>query len=534
MEDSGTEVEDRPQPEGNDITDNTSEDPENEDKEITNPTDNVNKFKVVGLVGQGVAAMRGSKKERPASVYQSQLIRGKRCDKAMEEEDMIMTKVTAERKKSFDGVKEFLIFLFSDVGLMVLCLLYAIIGARVFIAFELPNEEKNREIKKNVALDVIDRMDYMAEATWMWHKAKKPLNQSEFYRRVERDTKSLIKFITDGAANNNYDGEVETWDYAWTFPNTLLFTITIMTTVGYGHISPKTFNGQVFCIFYSLIGLPLFMFFMANIGNPMAEGLKYTYSRLCCRICRAKRRRSEFPRGSLKQHRRRIIDDVVGDEYYMPTDLVIIPIILCLAIIVGFLAIGTFIFHHWEKWDLVSSAYFSFITLSTIGFGDYVPSESFVIDSENPVTFIKMILAVSYTVIGMALLSMTISLIQEGVTLKAQSVGKKMGFGKTAKVKMDIVNIQKKKDVKDGLFIMDSVEDKHENEDTFNDVEDLKDPESLSPSTAATSLTSIKESIPGMVDNEDDVEEMTTEEDQKTEAVNNIIDEELDNLSDMD
>jgi len=534
MEDSGTEVEDRPQPEGNDITDNTSEYPENEDKEITNPTDNVNKFKVVGLVGQGVAAMRGSKKERPASVYQSQLIRGKRCDKAMEEEDMIMTKVTAERKKSFDGVKEFLIFLFSDVGLMVLCLLYAIIGARVFIAFELPNEEKNREIKKNVALDVIDRMDYMAEATWMWHKAKKPLNQSEFYRRVERDTKSLIKFITDGAANNNYDGEVETWDYAWTFPNTLLFTITIMTTVGYGHISPKTFNGQVFCIFYSLIGLPLFMFFMANIGNPMAEGLKYTYSRLCCRICRAKRRRSEFPRGSLKQHRRRIIDDVVGDEYYMPTDLVIIPIILCLAIIVGFLAIGTIIFHHWEKWDLVSSAYFSFITLSTIGFGDYVPSESFVIDSENPVTFIKMILAVSYTVIGMALLSMTISLIQEGVTLKAQSVGKKMGFGKTAKVKMDIVNIQKKKDIKDGLFIMDSVEDEHENEDTFNDVEDLKDPESLSPSTAATSLTSIKESIPGMVDNEDDVDEMTTEEDQKTEAVNNIIDEELDNLSDMD
>ena len=88
-----------------------------------------------------------------------------------------------------------------------------------------------------------------------------------------------------------------------------------------------------------------------------------------------------------------------------------------------------------QKWDLVSSAYFSFITLSTIGFGDYVPSESFVIDSENPVTFIKMILAVSYTVIGMALLSMTISLIQEGVTLKAQSVGKKMGFGKTAKVK---------------------------------------------------------------------------------------------------
>ena len=36
-------------------------------------------------------------------------------------------------------------------------------GAKVFIAFELPNEEQNREIKKNLALDVIDRMNYMTE-----------------------------------------------------------------------------------------------------------------------------------------------------------------------------------------------------------------------------------------------------------------------------------------------------------------------------------------------------------------------------------
>ena len=57
--------------------------------------------------------MSGEKKERPSSVYQSQLVKGKRCDKAREEDDMIMTKVTAERKKSFDGFKEFLIFLFS-------------------------------------------------------------------------------------------------------------------------------------------------------------------------------------------------------------------------------------------------------------------------------------------------------------------------------------------------------------------------------------------------------------------------------------
>ena len=36
-------------------------------------------------------------------------------------------------------------------------------GANIFIAFELPNEEQNREIKKNLALDVIDRMNYITE-----------------------------------------------------------------------------------------------------------------------------------------------------------------------------------------------------------------------------------------------------------------------------------------------------------------------------------------------------------------------------------
>jgi hypothetical protein len=38
---------------------------------------------------------------------------------------------------------------------------------------------------------------------------------------------------------------------------------------------------------------------------------------------------------------------------------------------------GAVIFSSWEEgWDLVIGSYFCFITLSTIGFGDYVPGSN--------------------------------------------------------------------------------------------------------------------------------------------------------------
>ena len=63
--------------------------------------------------------------------------------------------------------------------------------------------------------------------------------------KVEEDLHALVVKIVDAAGSVDYDGEVDTWSYSWTFPNALLFTITIMTTIGYGHIAPKSFEVRV-------------------------------------------------------------------------------------------------------------------------------------------------------------------------------------------------------------------------------------------------------------------------------------------------
>lgn len=44
---------------------------------------------------------------------------------------------------------------------------------------------------------------------------------------------------------------------------------------------------------------------------------------------------------------------------------------------VSMIGIGTVVFHIIEKWSWVNSYYFSVVTLTTVGYGDYVPKTAF-------------------------------------------------------------------------------------------------------------------------------------------------------------
>lgn len=47
-----------------------------------------------------------------------------------------------------------------------------------------------------------------------------------------------------------------------------------------------------------------------------------------------------------------------------------VPITIILLILTTYICIGTVIFSLWENWSIVDGAYFCFVTLSTIGFGN--------------------------------------------------------------------------------------------------------------------------------------------------------------------
>ena len=67
--------------------------------------------------------------------------------------------------------------------------------------------------------------------------------------------------------------------------------------------------------------------------------------------------------------------DIFKDEEYMPTDTVAVPIVVTLCVMTVYIFLGAIVFSQWEGWSIDDSAYFCFVTLTTLGFGDMVPGQ---------------------------------------------------------------------------------------------------------------------------------------------------------------
>lgn len=100
-----------------------------------------------------------------------------------------------------------------------------------------------------------------------------------------------------------------------------------------------------------------------------------------------------------------------------------VPIWLSILLVVGYIFGGAFMFSGWEKWSFLDSAYFCFITLTTIGFGDFVPAQNV---KEN--VEVSIALCSLYLLFGIALLAMSFNLVQEEVINSVKSVAKRLGI----------------------------------------------------------------------------------------------------------
>jgi len=111
-----------------------------------------------------------------------------------------------------------------------------------------------------------------------------------------------------------------------------------------------------------------------------------------------------------------------------------VPITMSLTVMLGYICGGAILFGEWEGWSFLNGFYFCFITLSTIGFGDYLPGNTVTQDIGEAkiagLVDLQFIFCSLYILLGMAVIAMCFNLMQEKVVRGVISLGRKLGIVK--------------------------------------------------------------------------------------------------------
>ena len=103
-----------------------------------------------------------------------------------------------------------------------------------------------------------------------------------------------------------------------------------------------------------------------------------------------------------------------------------VPISITLFILGSYILLGGVLFKTLENWTILEGVYFCFITLSTIGLGDYVPGNS--INDTDTQSELKLVGCSMYLLMGLSLIAMCFNLMQEEVTAKFRRLAVRLGI----------------------------------------------------------------------------------------------------------
>ncbi|CAG9792065.1 unnamed protein product [Diatraea saccharalis] len=265
----------------------------------------------------------------------------------------------------------------SHVGLFVALMLYTAGGGLVFRALEYPAELAKQNFHRDrLQTERWNLIQFVAQRNG--NITVDPDVEEQLSQHL-----ALYERILEEASSSGLSLEVEknfpAAEEKWSILQAVFFSSTVLTTIGYGNIVPETFWGRLFCIAYALIGIPLTLTVIADLGRVFATCVSFIAKQLpampqCC-----KRVSDANPAGQRSLY-------ALG----------------AVGFLFVYLSAGAGLFKMWEDdWTFYDGFYFCFITMTTIGFGDLVP--------KRPK---YMLLCTLYILIGLALTSTIIELVR--------------------------------------------------------------------------------------------------------------------------
>ncbi|XP_050333179.1 uncharacterized protein LOC126761233 [Bactrocera neohumeralis] len=177
----------------------------------------------------------------------------------------------------------------SHVILVLMVVSYCVGGAYLFQHLEKPHEIEVKKDIQNLRLNLTDKI-------WRFSDNASVLSETDWINNVKKDLAGFETQIVTAIKTNGWDGDEDVTKSQWTFAGSLFYSIIVITTIGYGHISPRTDWGKVTTIFYAIVGIPLMLLCLSNIGDVMATSFRFIYWRVCCYVCTRAARRPRRPR----------------------------------------------------------------------------------------------------------------------------------------------------------------------------------------------------------------------------------------------
>ncbi|KAL8168753.1 UNVERIFIED_CONTAM: hypothetical protein K2H54_015889 [Gekko kuhli] len=125
-------------------------------------------------------------------------------------------------------------------------LTYLLVGAGVFQVLEGDEERRQQAAVVRMKEDFLQNFTSLSPA------------------EVEIFVKNLMEAVRMGMDPTGHGNS------NWDFSNSFFFVGSMLSTIGYGNLSPKTAGGQLFCVVFSLFGIPLNIVFLHHIGKILS------------------------------------------------------------------------------------------------------------------------------------------------------------------------------------------------------------------------------------------------------------------------
>ncbi|CAL1537731.1 unnamed protein product [Lymnaea stagnalis] len=243
--------------------------------------------------------------------------------------------------------------------LAVFYLVFLVIGAAVFAAIEGPHESRLVDHVKMIRHSFYDEFKHCI---------------------ADEDLEKFIEEIVH-AANRGVSAikNVSQSEPNWSFGQALFFASTVVTTIGYGRVTPLSDAGKAFCILFAILGIPLtLVLFTACVERlmiPTRNLLYWLYGKL--------------------------------GHLYKVFHIQVLHLCIILGIhIIFFMLVPAGIYTVLEpNWNYLDAFYYCFISLSTIGLGDYIPGDN----SDQPHRALYKVATTFYLLMGITMLLLLIT-----------------------------------------------------------------------------------------------------------------------------